>query len=343
MRPLLPFILFLAWAGCSSTSVPVPDVPEDGLLSGDSNSLDVVSSIDLETHEPDVPDTGEQMGGETCNSECSTEGTCSDLYRLPPNGSCKWYLAGCLEECKAAPGCKDEDCWTVCREGLSPESVFQVDLLTSCLEKNGCFDAAGEPDTDCVEEHCLDEYFFCFGGPSIWGCDGLVGCLSTCPGYDWTVPSFGFDDCADTCWTLSDESARSRLVAVIECRIEYCPVCVGNPDSPACNPCFQEVSLPGGACFEPVNSCLKIGNAPCWQTLNCVKYCTGSACVQDCLMNLCGSSKPVWDTMVSCILDACPICDTGTDQECEDCTNAALADPGLCLDEHQACLDDGCT
>lgn len=283
-------------------------------------------------------------GGGQCQ-DCSLTGlTCVNqtCITTTDEGSCKAFYF-CVGDCPPLP--QGQACVQECQSKLSPQGMQDVQNLQNCLQQYGCFDKPTDEEfSQCLEDYCIEPYFKCFSGNLYQDCAALIDCIVACPDDNPNTPNVNEQqECVSNCWTEATFEAQMDLENVIKCARKECAQQCTDPNSPACDQCWNQVMGPGGACEALWDKCVVYGTQGCYYLLTCLNSCPegDQQCIQGCVDNTSKNGLALYNAIYDCIMQACPICQTDpTSPQCDTCFTQVQQQGGACYNALQTCLND---
>ncbi len=282
--------------------------------------------------------------GATCQNCLQTSMACVNnaCVSTLDEGSCKAYYY-CIDACPEPP--LGQACVQECQSKLSPQGMQDLQNLQNCLQQYGC--AAARTDEDfakCLEENCIEPYFRCFSGNLYQSCSALIDCLISCPEDDPSTPPVDEErECIGNCWSEATFEAQMDLQNLITCANKQCEAQCAEPESPACNTCWNQVLGPGGPCESYNDKCMEYGPEGCYYLVTCLNACPeeDQQCEQNCVNNTSKNGLALFNAIFDCIMQACPVCQTQPDSpQCDTCFSQVQQQGGACFEALQTCLDD---
>jgi hypothetical protein len=283
---------------------------------------------------------------EQCGAGCtppSTDGTCAGFFA-----------------CASACGEANDACVLGCVDGTGPAALDDVYSVVTCLEDNGCYDAADpEAFNACAAASCSGELEACFGavddccephdGP---GCsnEAVKSCVCEADSYCCTVAWDSLcvdeaDGCGAGCTTSADADCGGFFACTEPCEDEACvQACAAATDPEELQLASALVDcLEANGCYdettpEAFNACAIAGCGPL------LDACFASA-AGDCCAPHDGPGCSV-SAVEACVCTADPYCcTTAWDSLCVDAAGstcgAACTTAGDCCEAHDApgCAD----
>ena len=280
--------------------------------------------------EPEIPDQASDQGADPKTEATSDPG--QDVPVGPKTGTCKWFYEVCAAQCPDPPTVL---CLSNCFSQLSEDGKAQQTALEDCLSSNSCLALTGQAFEDCLEAHCLDQYFKCFAGDKYYTCVDLLRCLRDCPDGDTQCPQGCFDGAS----YLANWDWEKR----IQCLWAQCPICKTastKAEEEQCSSCANTAAF--GACAVEFQRCEPAGNKRCGELWDCVQACNDDPCAYGCLDAATFVGKAKHQAVYACIDAQCPGL---VGQAWLDCANNTINGSGPCVPALQTCLNDqeGCT
>lgn len=284
------------------------------------------------------------VGGAACQNCLAGGMACQNGTCIPTldEGSCKAYYF-CTKGCPQQP--QGQACIQECQGKLSQQGMQDVQNLQNCLQQNGCLDKPTDEElSKCLEDFCIEPYFRCFSGTLYQSCSTLIDCLVSCPDDNPNTPEVNEQsECIGNCWSEATFDAQMDLQNLINCANKQCEAQCQDPESAACNTCWNQVLGPGGACESFNDKCMEYGPEGCYYLLTCLNGCPADdqQCQQNCVNQTSKNGLALYNAIYDCIMQACPVCETNPqDPACDTCFQAAQQQGGACAGALQTCLDD---
>ncbi|HSW59562.1 MAG TPA: hypothetical protein VLJ60_02120 [bacterium] len=168
MRKLLVFMILLFLAGCNSgNGTAVND--NAGINSDDFTEPDKDSSND----QKDFPDDDEFMdySEEENDSYENDENMILDSVDETPDTDPIIHTLYCTDIWQCMSGCEDPGVCDECTDNADPQALIDYYNLRNCIDDN-CSEKSGEELSECVNDVCYCELYFCAGSNS---CDCSPG------------------------------------------------------------------------------------------------------------------------------------------------------------------------
>ncbi len=230
--------------------------------------------------------------------------------------------------CSNHPDCQSNGDQEICDDGIDNTG----NGLTDCYDPD-CYNfpacQAQCPD-DCDLPWC-GSHSACQGnGDANLSCMGLQYCYYCCP---------QDQACYDACDAAATADANQKMDAFYGCVFANCETeCTGS-DNAACDACVD------ANCQSQIDACdwNSTGTAGCITLNNCLSGCSGTlqqgggnastcpshpliTCYNECYGNASQQGADLLDAFIDCVWDQCETeCTSGTEQECQECYQAACA------------------
>lgn len=265
---------------------------------------------------------------------------CSDTSDGYEKGSCQWYFE-CTKDCP--PVTEGTACVLHCKESLTPQVLSEIEILSNCIEANGCSDKSTEEEVSiCIEDFCLEPYFKCYSGETLATCYDLKTCIADSPDDDPDTTEIDEElEFEEQCWSHSSVEAQWAMHDLLECISDNCESCEQASDNAGCQTCHKQVVGEDGPCDLLDEACDYYGIWGCGLILECLAKCMGNACAQECISNGSKEGVEAYDGLIGCGLENCPQCeDTPPGEDCDACFNASINEGGVCYEKTEACIAD---
>jgi hypothetical protein len=313
-----------------------PDAVTDVKDASDAPETEIADSADAGSEVKDM-----SVSPDSADTADSTVIPCTE----DPVGSCKSYYL-CANACP-----KDilgVICVSQCKSNLSAAGNEDYQELNTCISQYCSTAQTDEELNACVDSKCKNQYFGCFWGCSYLTCVDLVLSINDCPEDNpETADKDERQECINGCWDNSTTQAQINLNDSLNCNNAQCQICSKSSPTPAekqqCNTCWSNATY--DSCGSFWDKCLPSGSKKCSEISSCTASCKDSKCVQQCIQSGTKTAQNLWDTMINCGKDNCPICqkENPTQEEskqCNDCFNDTLIKTGACYTHAVNCLND---
>jgi hypothetical protein len=267
-----------------------------------------------------------------CGNTCGPGASCTQGSCVCPQAGLTSCQSGCTNVSTDDSNCGF--CGHVCDDGIGSRCVNGSCTVGTCNTNNDCPEGDVCVGAACVPGCASDEE--CPGGERcektyVCGPAGMGGLFSTCASDADCASGFYCD--AFLCFLGSDITGCvsnydcSGNTSVCDRLTNSCVECTASSQCNANQMCLNNsCSVPGG----------------CNQLLLCASACSNQTCVQTCVNAANSEGIQLYDSLSSCLAEACPpstTCSTN-DAACKSCKTAAGADGGTCSSELAGCQQD---
>jgi hypothetical protein len=161
MIKLLVFVVFILLAGCNSGNISVND--DSGINSDDFTETD----DDVSADQKDFPDENEIMDCSEVEDDGyeNDENMVTDSVDETPDADTIIHALYCTDIWQCMADCKDTGVCDECTDHADAQALVDYYNLRNCIDDN-CSEKNGEEFSECVDDVCYCELYFCEGSNS---------------------------------------------------------------------------------------------------------------------------------------------------------------------------------